>query len=142
MFAAIALTFVLWLIFRLALPAGPYEMDHGGKEGAFFPHLIMYSVFGYVQVALGIGGAVYGASLGRDWHPGFILLLAASCALLWVGLMAFFFEGYMTERYPGKGKLAKSNYSIGKYAAVLSLGFSSFALLIIGGMWLAAEVGR
>jgi hypothetical protein len=39
-------------------------------------------------------------------------------------------------------KLGPSNYTLNRYAAILSLGFSSFALLVFGGLWLAAEVGR
>src|ERR1017187_1043693 len=36
---AVALPFVLWIALRLALPAGPYEMDHGNgsAKGTFFP---------------------------------------------------------------------------------------------------------
>jgi hypothetical protein len=58
-YLVIALPVALWIALRLALPAGPYEMDHGQgtKPGAFFPLLILYSL-GFSSVALLIAGVV------------------------------------------------------------------------------------
>ena len=52
-YLVIALPVALWIALRLALPAGPYEMDHGQgtKPGAFFPLLIA----GVVLLALEVG---------------------------------------------------------------------------------------
>ncbi len=137
-YLAIALPFLLWCIFRLGLPAGPYRMDPCGK-GTFFPHLIAYSVFGYAQVALGVFGASWGISRGLEWHPALVLLFAAIDALLFAGFMAFFYEAYMhaTTTNPGK-----SNYTISRYALVLAFGHSSTILLITGALWMAAEAGK
>jgi len=133
-YAAIETPFVLWLLFRLYLPAGPYNMDPCGK-GTFFPHLILYSVFAYAQVILGVFGAAWAFGEGAKIQAG-LLLFAAAYALLFAGFMAFFYESYMV------GQPAKSSYTLSKYAVVLSLGFSSIILLIAGGVWTAVEVGR
>ena len=137
-YAAIALPMLLWLILRFTLSPGPYNMDPCGK-GTFFPHLITYSVFGYAVVALSVFGACWGTAMGLDWHPAIVLLLAAVCGLLFAGFMAFFYESWMHAVATPPGK---SNYTIGKYAAVLALGFSSVILLIFGALWTAAEAGR
>ena len=138
---AIVLPMLLWLLFRFTMSPGPYNMDPCGK-GTFFLHLIMYSVFGYAVVALSVFGACWGTAMGLDWHPALVLLFAAVCGLLFVGLLSFWYEGYMVQRYPGPELVGPSNYTIGKYAAVLALGFSSVALLIVGALWTAAEAGR
>jgi hypothetical protein len=150
---AVALPFVLWIALRLALPAGPYEMDHGQgtKPGTFFPLLILYSVFGYFVGVLGLYGASWTFRYtGNLWVCG-VFLVAALCSLLFNWLLVFFYEGYMTVKYPGKEfseargvyeKIGPSNYTLNKYALILSLGFSSVALLIAGVVLLALEVGR
>lgn len=137
---AITLPFILWLILRFTLAAGPYEMDPCG-QGTFFPHLILYSVFAYAQVALGIIGATWAYGYGAKDAAG-ILLFAAILALLFAGVLAFSFEAYMAVRYKPPTCCAKSNYSIGRYALVLSLGISSTALLIFGAVWAAVEAGK
>lgn len=140
-YAAVILPLALWVLFRLSLPPGPYNMDPCGK-GTFFPHLIAYSVFGYVQAAFSVFGAAWGISRGLEWHPALVLLFAAINALLFVGFLAFFFESYMESNYPYGGQVGKSNYTVGKYALVLALGFSSVILLIAGALWMAVEVGK
>jgi hypothetical protein len=149
----VALPLILWIFFRLALRAGPYEMDHGNgtKPGTFFPLLILYSVFFYVVAGLGFYGASWTFRYtGNLWVCG-VFLIAALCSLLFNGLLVFFYEGYMTVKYPGKEfseargvyeKIGPSNYTLNKYALILSLGFSSVALLITGTVLLAMEVGR
>ena len=134
---AIMLPCVLWLLFRFSMPAGPYNMDPCGK-GTFFPHLILYSVFGYAQVILGVFGATWGFGHGANW-PAAVLLFAALDAFLFAGLMAFFYESWMHAMATPPGK---SNYTLTRYAMVLSLGFSSVILLIVGGAWMALEMGR
>lgn len=133
----IALPFFIWVVLRFAMPAGPYNMDPCGK-GTFFPHLILYSVFGYAQVVLGIFGATWGLGHGADW-PAVVLLFAALYAFLFAGLLAFSYEGYMHGMATPPGK---SNYTLTRYAMVLSLGFSSVILLVVGSGWMALELGR
>ena len=133
----IALPMFLWLILRFTLAAGPYNMDPCGK-GTFFPHLILYSCFGYAQVILAIFGATWAFGHSANW-PAAVLLFAALYAFLFVGLMAFFYEGWMHAMATPPGK---SNYTLNRYAAVLSLGVSSVLLLIVGGAWMAVELGR
>lgn len=136
----IALPFFIWVILRFAMPAGPYNMDPCGK-GTFFPHLILYSVFGYAQVVLGIFGATWGFGHGANW-PAAVLLFAALYAFLFAGLLTYLYERFMTGYATGGPLLAKSNYTLTRYAMVLSLGFSSVILLIVGGAWMALELGR
>lgn len=135
----IVLLILIWIAFRLALPAGPYSMDPCGK-GTFFAHLILYSVFGYAQVALGIFGAIWALGHGQI-GPAAILLFAALYAFLFAGFLAFFYEGYMAANYP-TNRVGASNYTINKYALVLALGVSSVLLLIAGGATLAMGVAK
>lgn len=138
--AAVALPLVLWLIFRLTLPAGPYNMDPCGK-GTFFPHLIFYSVFAYAQVLAGIYGATWSYSFVANFWPSAMFLFAAIYAFLFAGVLAFFYEGYMASNYP-PGRVGASNYTVTKYSLVLALGFSSITLLIGAALWTATELGR
>jgi hypothetical protein len=156
-YLALILPILLWLILRFTMSPGPYNMDPCGK-GTFFPHLIMYSVFGYVIVALSAIGATWGIARGLNWHPALVLLFAGIDGLLFAGFLTFFYEGWMAVRYPGiiitingltevkmngtGEQLGKSNYTLDKYALILSLGVSSVTLLIVGAVWTAAEVGR
>ena len=135
----ITLLILLWIYFRISLPAGPFNMDPCGK-GTFFAHLILYSVFGYSQVALGVFGATWAFGHGQNWSAA-LLLFSALYAFLFAGFLAFFYEGYMAANYP-KNRVGASNYTINKYALVLALGFSSVLLLIAGGATLALEAGR
>jgi hypothetical protein len=136
--AATALPLILWIIFRLGLPAGPYRMDPCGK-GTFFPHLICYSVFGYFQVLLGIFGATWAYDYSPTLWPAAMFLLAAINALLFCGFLAFFYEAFMVSMATPPGN---SNYTVGKYSLVLALGFSSIVLLIGGAVWTAAGIAR
>ncbi len=136
-YLAIALPFILWLVFRLSMSPGPYNMDPCGK-GSFFPHLILYSVFGYVLVTLGVFGSTWAFSEGAKPQAG-LMLAAAIYALLFAGFLAFFYEAWMHAVTTPPGK---SNYTVGKYALVLALGHSSTILLISGALWLAVEVGK
>ena len=152
-YLAIALPSARWIALRLSRPAGPYEMDHGQgtKPGTFFPLLILYLAFGYFVGVLGLYGASWTFRYtGNLWVCG-VFLVAALCSLLFNWLLVFFYEGYMTVKYPGKEfseargvyeKIGPSNYTLNKYALILSLGFSSVALLIAGVVLLALEVGR
>jgi hypothetical protein len=142
-YLALILPFFLWLILRFTMSPGPYNMDPCGK-GTFFPHLIMYSVFGYVVLFLSVFCGTWGTNRGLNWHPALVLLFAGIDALLFVGFLTFFYESWMhsmapslTANIPGK-----SNYTLRKYTLVLSLGISSVVLLIWGALWTAAEVGR
>jgi hypothetical protein len=141
--AAVALPFLLWIIFRLGLPSGAYGMDPCGK-GTFFPHLILYSVFGYIQVLLGIFGATWAYDFSPNLWPAAMFLLAAINALLFCGVLAFFYESFMTDSYPGglSVNLKISNYTVGKCSLVLALGFSSIVLLIGGAAWTAMGIAR
>lgn len=136
--AAVALPLILWLIFRLALPPGPYNMDPCGK-GTFFPHLIFYSVFAYAQVLAGIYGATWSYSFVANFWPSAMFLFAAIYAFLFAGVLAFFYEGYMHGISTPPGK---SNYTVTKYSLVLALGFSSITLLIGAALWTATELGK
>ena len=136
----IALPFFLWIVLRFSMPAGPYNMDPCGK-GTFFPHLILYSVLGYAQVILGVFGATWAFGHSANW-PAAILLFAALYAFLFSGLLIFFYERFMAAAYPPIMTPGKSNYTLTRYAMVLSLGFSSVLLLIVGGACMALEMGR
>lgn len=135
----ISLLILLWIYFRLALPAGPFNMDPCGK-GTFFAHLILYSVFSYAQVVLGVFGAIWAFGHGQNW-PATLLLFSALYAFLFAGLLAFFYESYMVANYP-TNIVGTSNYTLNKYALVLALGVSSVLLLIAGGASLAMETAK
>jgi succinate dehydrogenase hydrophobic anchor subunit len=149
----VALPLILWILSRLFLPAGPYEMDHGNgtKPGTFFPLLILYRAFGYILVGLNVYGADWSYKHTCNlWVCG-VFLAAALYSLLFAVLPLFFYEGYLHGKYlgqdasPARGvyeKIGPSNYTLGKYALTLSLGYSSVALLVYGVVMTALEVGR
>ena len=149
----IALPLILWLFFRLALPAGPYEMDHGNgsKPGTFFPLLILYQVFGYILIGLSLYGANWAFKYTGNLVACIVFLVAELCSLLFAGLLLYWYEGYLHNKYPGQDasptrgmyeKIGPSSYTLNKYALSLSLGFSSVALLVYGVVLTALEVGR
>ena len=109
---ALLLPWVLWLVLLLALPAGPYEMDAAGKEGRFYPLLILYSAFFYVVLTLALIGATFNVAHGVDWRPGLMLLFSAVYALLFNGLILLFYESYMAQKCARES--AQSTYSTGR----------------------------
>lgn len=135
-FSAI-LPWILWFPFRLLLPRGPYEFDHGPANtmGSFFALLPHYTRFFYAIGVAGLGGAFYAQHSGFGW-PAWCLLLAAADALLFNGFLVFFYESYLAARYPRSWNFNEpphpSNYTAGKYAWVMALGFSAVILLLVG----------
>lgn len=80
-----------------------------------------------------------------------VFLAAALYSLLFSGLLLFFYEGYIHGKYlgrdasPARGvyeKIGPSNYTLSKYALIISLGLSSVVLLVYGVVMTALEVGR
>jgi hypothetical protein len=128
---AIAAPFIIWVLVFLSLGPGSYSMDQNGKEGTFYPLLILYSVFFYVVAGLGLFGSIwaYGA-LGNLW-PSSVLLVAAAEAMLFNGALLFFYEGYLHE---------KTSYTRARYAAVLALGISAVLMLLVGAVMVATEL--
>lgn len=109
------------VICRFALLFPAYEMDHGnGKcKGTFYPLLILYSVFFYVLAALGV--------IGFAWSHIPVFLLSAGEALFVNIWLLLCYEAYMYSRYPE----GKSNYTRGKYALTLAMGYSSALTMVI-----------
>lgn len=135
---AVALPLLLWGIFRLTLPRGPYEFDHGPAQamGTFFalmPHWTR--LFLYIATVSIIGAAVtHGQGLGM---PALLLLLAFVDAVLFCGFMTLNYENYLAHKFPRDGSPGMSSYTIGKYALSLSLGFSAVILMLAGLGWAA-----
>jgi hypothetical protein len=135
---ALALPALIWIALRLLLPSGPYSVDQGQHKGSFFPLLIMYSVWSYIVAMVSIFGAVFCHDNGMLWSAG-VFVAAAVEALLFSGLLVFFYEGYMHSMAAGK-----SNYTVSKYALILSLGISSILtfLAAVAGTVAAMRVAR
>lgn len=149
---AVALPFILWIIFRISLPSGPFEMDHGNgaAKGTFFPILILYSALFYAIAGLGFYGSIWSWRFASSLWPAALFLLSGIYALLFNGLLVLFYESYMHTKYVGVQiilgqrieRTGPSNYTITKYAMILALGFSSVLLLIAGSAWTGLELGR
>ena len=135
---AVALPFAIWIVNRLALPAGSYEMDAGGKEGRFYPLLILYSAFFYIVAGLSIYGAVFAWDFRLGWPP-ILFLLAAAYAILFCGVTVLFYESYLTSKANAPGK---SNYTRTKFAIVRSLGWSAVLLLFAATAWMVTVLPR
>jgi len=137
---------IIWLILRLTMPPGPYEMDQGGRQGTFFPILILYSVAAY---AIAIFSAVL-AYVGWTHRAGVgvvLLLTAAVDAIIFCFWLVWCFEMYMQQRYPVgnqalAAKIGVSTYTLGRYALTLALGFSALALFLAGVVLTAAGLAR
>jgi len=139
----IALPILLWLLLRFTLPAGPYEMDNGfgSAKGTFFPLLILYQAFFYILAGLALYGARWNWEYNQNLWPSLFLFAAAIYALMFNGLLVFYYERYLAHRYPGQSRLAVCNYTIDKYALILSLGISSVMLFVAGAAWVAWVAG-
>jgi hypothetical protein len=147
LYFVIGIPVTLWILLRFTLPAGPYEMDHGhgSAKGTFFPLLILYQAFFYILAGLALFGAHWNWQYNDNLWPSLFLCVAALYALLFNGFVLFFYEGYLTTKYPGPTRPGVSSYTISRYALVLSLGFSSVGLFVAGAAWvalLAAGVGK
>jgi hypothetical protein len=139
----VGLPAALWLLFRFILPAGPFEMDNGQgtAKGTFFPLLILYQFFFYIVAGLGLYGAYWNWQYDANLWPSLFLFAAALYALMFNGLLVFYYERYLAHRYPGQSRLAVCNYTIDKYALILSLGISSVMLFVAGAAWVAWVAG-
>ncbi|MCL5669815.1 MAG: hypothetical protein M1423_00710, partial [Acidobacteria bacterium] len=126
----------LWCAFRISMPRGPYEFDHANIVGSF--HLLcgMYQRPFFSIATLAFVGAGLAASI-KDQEAMSMLVLAGIFALLFNGLMLFFYEGYLHERYANGIPTGRSNYTLNRYATVLALGWSAFALFVVGVVMLA-----
>jgi hypothetical protein len=123
--AILALPALLWMILRISMSAGPYNMDQGQHRGSFFPLLILYSVFAYIILIASACGAFFSYCADQNW-PAFLFLSAGIEALLFAGFLVFFYEGYMHATASGT-----SNYTLNKYAVVLSLGVSAVVTFVL-----------
>ena len=120
-YLSLALPALLWLIFRITLPAGPFEMDHSGQPGTFYALMIVYQRFFYFVAGASAAGAVI-ARMGDKPEPAVLMIAAATCAMLFNGFLTLFYEAY----------LAKTKYTINRYALIMALGFSAILLLLAG----------
>lgn len=138
---AVALPLILWIGFRVLLPPGPYEFDFDPQvRGTFISILPFYQRLFWVIALIGVAGAVTDYVEGFGW-AALLLLLAAIYAFLFNGVMVYFYEVYLHSRYPRDGSQPRSNYTLGRYSLILSLGFSAVVLLLAGVIytaWLAA----
>jgi hypothetical protein len=134
--AVIALPAILWCLFRLILPRGPFEMDHGQVMGSFSILMPYWTrLFFYIATV-----SLICAIIARGWDlnvPALCLLLAFVNALLFNGFLTLNYENYLATRYPRDGSQGVSSYTINKYALVLALGVSA-VLLLLAGLGLAA----
>lgn len=134
--AAPSFALVLFSILRVSLPRGPYEMDHGTIMGTFHLMLTIYQRFFYWIAAVSlIGGAA--SWYEGNWPALLCLMFSAFYALLFNGLLIYFYERYTANRYPRDGSMGTSNYTLNRYALILALGLSAFALMCCGMVSLA-----
>jgi hypothetical protein len=122
-YIALGFPFALLILFLLGMPNVPYEMDHGqgSKPGTFFPVLILYHVFFYVIFTVDV--------LMRAKTS--LFTISAIEAWLFNGAIVFFYESYLHQRYPMRSE-GTSNYSLLRYAIVLSLGVSAAVTFVAG----------
>jgi hypothetical protein len=129
-YVALAFPFAVLIALLLGMPNVKYEFDHGNgtKPGTFFPLLILYQVFFYFI-------AVDSLLCAKSNH---LFVITAIEALLFNGLTVFFYESYLHNRYKSISLQGESNYSLLRYAIVLSLGFSAvvtFVTALVESVW-------
>ena len=130
--AAFLLPVVLWIWFWYRLRSRTYEFDFGGNKASFAILHLPYGRFFYVVFFSALAGSVLSVYLKR-FDVGLVLLVAALLALLFNGLLTFYYESYLAHRYswdPAKSDM--SNYTAAKHGLILSLGISSLVLFIFG----------
>ena len=130
--AAFLLPVVLWFWYWYRLRGRTYEFDFGGNKASFPILHVPYRGFFYVIFFSALAGSVLSVYLKR-FDIGLVLLAAALLALLFNGLLTFYYESYLAHRYswdPAKSDM--SNYTAAKYGLILSLGVSSLVLFIFG----------
>ena len=133
---------VLQLGFTLKMYGyGPFEMDHGGKEGSFFAIQILYSVFFYILAAASFFGAYESWVYSAVDAPGFFLWAGCFALLfnIWVTLK---YKGYLHSRYPGIGKMGVSNYTARKYAFTMAVAGAALLSFAAGIVKMVGELGR
>lgn len=133
---------VLHLAFNLKMHGdGPFEMDHGGNEGTFFPMLILYSVFFYALATASFLGAYEAWVYNAVDAPGFFLW-AGCFALLFNIWVTFQYERYLHSRYPSGGKDGVSSYTARKYAFTMALAGAALLSFAAGVVRMVGELGR
>jgi hypothetical protein len=121
----LALPLLIWCLLRVSLPAGPYAMDQGGHRGSFFPLMAFYSAWAYVIFFASLLGAFFSYCESANASLS-LFLVAAIEALLFAGLILFFYERFLHATASGT-----SNYTLNKYAVTLSLGLSAILTFIL-----------
>lgn len=87
--------------------------------------MAFYSAWAYVIFFASLLGAFFCYCEGSNM-PWSLFLIAAIEALLFAGLMLFFYEHYMQATAAGP-----SNYSLNRYAVTLSLGVSAILTFML-----------
>lgn len=137
-YIAAILPLLLWCVFRVTLPRGPYEFDHGPAAvfGTFFPLMAHWTRLFLYIATVSLIAAVLAHCNGLK-IPALLLLLAFVDGLLFTAFMTINYENYLASRYPRNGQPGQSSYTIGKYALSLALGVSAVILLLAGLGWAA-----
>lgn len=126
---AILLPVLIWVALLCVIPSGlRWEMDWGATTGSFAYLQSYYSHSFSVIFWAGISLSLYIATIYRQ-EPAGILALSAMYALAFNLWITYCYEGYLHSKY---GVNQTTNYTVVKYAATLSLAFSSLILFVIG----------
>lgn len=150
---AVSLPILIWVALMCIAPHGTarWEMDWSTTPGSF-AYLQSYYTYSFSVIFWsGISLSLYIATIYRQ-EPAGILALSALYALAFNLWVTYCYEGYLHSKYPKippppppsqvdgcsvryiteSTYIGPSNYTATKYAATLSLAFSSVILFIIG----------
>jgi hypothetical protein len=141
---AVGTTTVIWVVrYTPRRKNAAYDLDPGGKPGAFEPLLQKYLRLSEFTIGLATGSIVLlvGSSVlhGRDgrlpWFYGSPLLVLAASVVIGLGFMAWLVLGYEEVQHGNP-------HTPEAYSLMETLGFSSLALFCVGYVWLVIVVTR
>jgi heme/copper-type cytochrome/quinol oxidase subunit 3 len=148
---AVLAYFVFWLVARMVLGGGAYNMDPHGVPGAFEPHLARYQSIAKLIVTLsaatvaflfnflvsrasGTSANGYGNALEKACPVAILLLcLSAFCGLVFVLGQTYIYESYCHSR-------TKDTYTGALYAAQVAFGFSGLTWFIVSYGYIAYKL--
>jgi hypothetical protein len=139
----LAVLISMWTVTYLTREVGPFNLDPGGKPGAFEPFLAKYVRVGEFVVGLAAGSivlligssALHSPAGSLPSYYASPLFLLGCCVLYGIAFMVWLIFHYEDHQHGAK-------HSRKAYALSLTLGFSSLACFVIGYGWLIFMVTR
>lgn len=124
---------LLWVAIRVTLPSVNVDLDFDNAHATFTILLDKYLVIARGLVALDVVLSFL-AAYRQSEMPAHCCLAGAVCGILFCVWLTSQYEMYLQVRYPrfNGGQLGPSNYSAGKRAVTLALGWGMVLFSVVG----------